>query len=216
MKKLKQSEIRLLFLLVIVAMLMFSFQFGYQNNKEKTKVLETENAVLETELMQYRLMQQDEVTYREGLEKFKQDCSYIINAYGPGTSPENTTDYIIDLEENTGAKIYNISFGAPDIFFTSGSARNADGGVYEVSTTQVSLTYKADYEQFKKMVDYIQKYEERITIENVSIAFDQETGNLTGTISMNWYAMTGTDKVYEDPKVDGITSGKKNIFGTSN
>lgn len=215
MKKLKQSEIRLLFLLVIVTMIMFSFQFGYKKNKDKTDGLTAENMVLETELSQYQEMQADEVSYQEGLEMFKKESEEILDAYGPGTTPEKTTDYITYLEDDTEAKIYNISFGTPNLFFTSASARNAENGVYEASNTQISLTYKADYSEFKEMIDYIQNYNERITIENVSIAFDQETGNLTGTLSMNWYTLTGTEKVYEDPIVDEIGIGKKNIFGTS-
>ena len=99
-------------------------------------------------------MQQDETSYREGLAMFQEEVSEILDSYGPGTSPEKTTAYLIGLEEETKAKIYTVSFGTPELFFASSNARNEENEVYEASNTQMSVSYKADYEQFKEMVEW--------------------------------------------------------------
>lgn len=78
----------------------------------------------------------------------------------------------------------------------------------------VTITYQASYEGLKKCMDYIKKEENRMNIRDISAAFDNSTGNLTGTITIDMYAYTGSGKAYEEPDLNDVEISTDNIFGT--
>ena len=54
----------------------------------------------------------------------------------------------------------------------------------------------------------------RMTLDNVNASYDTSTGNLTGTIIVNMFSMTGTDNSYSEPDAGDVAYGTDNIFGT--
>lgn len=78
----------------------------------------------------------------------------------------------------------------------------------------LTMNYEASYDDFKEMVTYIKSLEDRTTITGVASAYDNETGLLSGTVTVNMYYLTGTKKEYEAPWIDGIQKGVNNIFGS--
>ena len=70
------------------------------------------------------------------------------------------------------------------------------------------------YSGLKKAVQYIEDYGERMTIDDISVAYDDSTGRLTGTMTLNMYTMTGTPKTYLAPALDNIKLGVANLFGS--
>ena len=53
-----------------------------------------------------------------------------------------------------------------------------------------------------------------MTLDNVNASYDTSTGNLTGTIIVNMFSMTGTDNSYSEPDAGDVAYGTDNIFGT--
>ena len=53
-----------------------------------------------------------------------------------------------------------------------------------------------------------------MTLDNVNASYDTSTGNLTGTIIVNMFSMTGTDNSYSEPDAGAVAYGTDNIFGT--
>ena len=85
---------------------------------------------------------------------------------------------------------------------------------YKVSLLQETLTtsYECDYEQLKKLVDFVNTYPERMNIENITMSYDSTTGGLKGNLVLNLYAVTGTGKEYVAPDISGLSMGVGNIF----
>ena len=75
--------------------------------------------------------------------------------------------------------------------------------------TQVTLQFNGTYAGLKKAVLYVADQSGRMTLDNVNASYDTSTGNLTGTIIVNIFSMTGTDRTYTEPD-----AGTANIFGT--
>ena len=80
--------------------------------------------------------------------------------------------------------------------------------------TQVTLQFNGTYAGLKEAVTYIAQQNGRMTLDNVNASYDTSTGNLTGTIIVNMFSMTGTDNSYTEPDAGEVAYGTDNIFGT--
>lgn len=80
--------------------------------------------------------------------------------------------------------------------------------------TQVTLQFNGTYAGLKKAVLYVADQSGRMTLDNVNASYDTSTGNLTGTIIVNIFSMTGTDCTYTEPDAGSVAYGTANIFGT--
>lgn len=77
-------------------------------------------------------------------------------------------------------------------------------------TLQVGITYAG----LKEMVDYLASQNGRVTVDTVNASFDPSTGNLTGTLTVNLFSMTGTSSSYTEPDAGSVAHGTQNLFGT--
>ena len=80
--------------------------------------------------------------------------------------------------------------------------------------TQVTMQFNGTYAGLKEAVTYIAEQTGRMTLDNVNASYDTSTGNLTGTIVVNMFSMTGTDNSYSEPDAGEVAYGTDNIFGT--
>lgn len=81
----------------------------------------------------------------------------------------------------------------PDDLITS------DSLIGYVST--VTIGYTGNYSNIKKMINYINKYDDKMRIDNLNLGFDTSTGELAGTLQISMYSMYGNGKEYVAPKV---------------
>jgi hypothetical protein len=86
--------------------------------------------------------------------------------------------------------------------------------VMQGTQSSITMNFGATYKEFKKLVDYIANYPDKTVIDSVSVSYDNTTGNLTGSLVLKRFALTGTGKVYQIPMIEDINIGTDNIFGT--
>ena len=85
---------------------------------------------------------------------------------------------------------------------------------YYLYNYPVTFSITVSYSGLKQALEYIQQYSERTVVDDISLGYDNTTGRLTGSITLDMYTMTGTAKSYMSPQVDGISLGVANIFGS--
>lgn len=73
---------------------------------------------------------------------------------------------------------------------------------------------EGSYKSIMSAMDWVRKNDEHMSIGATNIAYDSSTGKLTGTMDVNFYAMKGNGKAYEEPPTSGFSFGEKNVFGT--
>lgn len=76
----------------------------------------------------------------------------------------------------------------------------------------VTTTYEVNYLSLKQLVKAITEDDDKKSIEDVSITYNEENGILSGTITSNFYYLSGTDEVYSTPDVAGVPVGTSNPF----
>lgn len=79
--------------------------------------------------------------------------------------------------------------------------------------TSITINYQATYDALKESIAFFNNNSDRMNITDLTAAFDNKTGNLTGMMKLDMYAINSSNREKSDPFIDG-TIGSKNIFGT--
>lgn len=83
--------------------------------------------------------------------------------------------------------------------------------------TTVTIAYTATYDDLKKVVDFINAHEDKMDLGSITTAFDSGSGNLSGSMTIYIYALSGNGKTYADPsssELNDIGLGRDNVFGS--
>lgn len=234
MRRLTERERQLSFILVVLVMFTVTFKFGFLDVTEKSREVEIANMKLSEELNTLNILIAKKDEYKAMTEDFKEKSAVIKKEYGPGNSPEKTIMFFDTIENITGMKITQLSFGEMypvvipiteetieegEVIGVEGATEEAEEvkkdtakGAY-LYCTPVTAVYVSSYDSLKDAIAIIGKCPERMTVESLNASFDTGTGKLAGTISLNMYEMTGTDKSYRPPIITDVPTGKPLPFG---
>ena len=162
---------------------------------------------------------EDEILYVDNLEKNFDTTANAINM--PGTSPvevvttadtsaEQTADASTETDATDAADATEATAATTDNTATAGTA--SEILLYQ---TPVTMDFIASYNAVKDIVKIMNEDQMRKSIDGLSLSFDAETGDLTGTLVFNMYSLTGTDATYTTPVVSNVVMGSSNIFNSA-
>lgn len=79
----------------------------------------------------------------------------------------------------------------------------------------VTMSYLVSYDGLKRGIKNISVQDNRMSINNLSVSYDETTGLLSGTTVVDMYCIPGqADKEYEEPNFSSVLLGSDNIFGS--
>lgn len=235
------SDKRLLFILFALILIACSYFLVFQNYTAKAAAMEETNAADREEVQKLENMAAREAAVRQETDELNQRIEEIIAKYPANVTTEKAIAIVKDMEESTGIKITQASFLMDNLVMNLSEGAAADESVSADAPSEnmdnadtaaaegtalvkddiagyyaaLTMSYEASYDDFKKMVAYIKTFEDRTTITAAASAYDSETGLLSGTVTVNMYYLTGTEKAYDAPQVDGVNKGVNNLFGSS-
>ena len=90
--------------------------------------------------------------------------------------------------------------------------KKKSSGEYYLYKYQTTISYTGSYAELKKAIKFIEDYGERTTVNDITSTYDETTQNLTGSMTLNMYTLSGTAQEYRAPSVSGSV-GTANIFG---
>lgn len=140
-------------------------------------------------------------------ESFNMNQLFYQQGTVGGTTDDNAT--------TTGAS------PAPKTNPASVAAITSDTPVQDVITaaadytgyrSTVNVSFTSTYDSLKKVVDFINKSKDRMTISEISATAGEEENALTCNMSIDMYAISGTGEIYESPNVSNGNTGVDNIF----
>lgn len=241
--KLSSKEKNLLYVLLVVLIFYGSYQLGFLKYTEKADNLNEENQILEVKLDDLEQKAANKEKYINETAEMNEEIGTMLNLFPTTLTQEKNTMFVINLESLAKMKISSISYSDNTIFYSTNNAETAENSIdtaaggtentAEASTsneeiegnlesnldltgykTTLLLTYQANYAGLKSCIDYINGYQEKMNIVDLSAAFDNTTGNLTGTISIDVFALNGLGKEDEEVDIPVLNIGTDNIFGT--
>lgn len=132
---------------------------------------------------------------------------YRQGAVSDGTATTDGTTDTADTKQKTNpASVAAITSDTPTNDVISAAAD------YTGYRSTVNVAFTSTYESLKKVVDFINKSKDRMTISQISATAGEEDNLLTCNMAIDMYAISGTGEIYEAPNVSNGNTGVDNIF----
>lgn len=191
------------------------YVFVIAPGQEKRAELKNEAAELEAELEQAEQHAKMQEYYEQETAAMQTQIDEVLAAFPADIKEETAIMYADMLENRSDIHIPAISVGAGNLLYTLGqdSGENVNGGV-SLYGTQIAYSFTVPYEDMKQVIQTIQEEEEQRNVETITLSYEAGSGELAGSMTVNMYSVTGTDKPYTVPDVPAMSLGTDNIFGT--
>ena len=230
--KVKKSDINLLIMLIGVLLAVVAYFIVYQQYTEKTASIEADNAVLEEEVRGLQELADNKDFYISETARMETEIADIMSRYPSEVRTEDQVMYTVKLENEHSIWVNSLSVedtqlvqvAAPTAAPAADSVveEGAEGDAVQASgalsdtvflyTSPFSISYKTTYRSAKDIIASIVTSDERMNISNISLAYDAETGCLSGTMDATMFTMSGTDAMYEELNVPGVPTGTADFF----
>lgn len=200
-----ERDKQLLYILLAAAIVFCAWFFGFRTFNEKAQEYKDQTAQLETRYNDLLEKQKNKAQYIADTSYNNEESAKIIAQYTNGHSLENTIKYIYEMEDLTDIFIgeFTISDGQVAYSFADGQKQGI--------VINMNFTYESTYDEVKELIDYINTYESKCSIDSMSITYDSERDIATGSVTMNTYAIITPESVEPDVDID-MPVGNENIF----
>jgi len=218
--KLGSTEKNLIKGLIGIVLAVLVWMFVASPIKEKKEALAAENAELRVKKEEYEAVNAQRAKYEEGMVALKNEREELLEAYPSGMLREDEIMYWANMERaNVGQlALENIGMSALQEVFVDGQTPSEEEGATQLHLYKAPVNYgfKATYDGLKGMADYVFAQKDKKSIEGLMAAYNEETGNLEGTLDMNMYYMVGTGKDHVPATIPSVPTGVSNVFHSSN
>lgn len=97
----------------------------------------------------------------------------------------------------------------------SGNAIGNENMPSVLMSRNVTINYLVSYDGLKRGIKNISVQDNRMSIDNLTVSYDESTGLLTGTTSVDMYCIPGQEgKEYVTPNFSSVLLGTDNLFGS--
>ncbi len=213
----KQDQ-KLLLILLGVVIFVVTYFLAYKPFVSLAKAEQSQLYTLETQAEQLREYANNQENYLKQTEQIESEIGDTLAGYPDDIRSEDLVMYVTELESKIGAKIDNFSISEPELVSDFQLPKKTNDGYtfIPVASAHTGLTINCslDYEQFKKLLDYIYTAQDRMDVSNVSVSYDSTTGKLMGVISIDKYFVVSTDYAYTKTQIPNVDLGTTDPFGT--
>ena len=235
--KITKREKNMIVILVGILLVMASYYLGYRTFKSRTDILKQQNQILESQIQTLEGISAEKDAYVAKTEEMQTSMNAIIQKFPSNMISEDIILYMRNLEQKTDSYVHNITIPAKQYVNITATAETDvlssmedvtgaireygfvnDGEVPDTRSMQLaqvdsavncSITYKG----LKDIVTDITENDNRKSIDNISLVFNENTGDLAGSMTVIYYTLSGTGREYLQPTITGTSHGIECIFG---
>ena len=230
---------KLLVYLLAISIIAGAYFFVAKPLLDKQEALTTEINELQQRVTHYTDIYNNMESYEGKIAEAQTKYSETCNKLFGGLNQDNTIMMVKDLEDTTDVWIARLSFNEEEVVFGEAAAEGeavdeaiADGtdlAAADVESTDgsdagpssiqgvrqdLNIDYAASYDNFKRFIEYIENYDERLFISSINATYSVDSGLVGGSIVLSQYAILGTDKEYKAPEINDVQLGNDTIFKT--
>lgn len=214
--KFGKKEINLIVGLLGVVIAIGVWMFVASPMKEKTQLIEVENAELKVKSDEYQAVNAQRAQFEADTLSLQEERASLLAAFPAGMSKEDEIMYWANMERANSSSLALsnlVMSGWSEVFVEGQPDATAEGGTQlHLYRVPVNYTYQATYAGVKDMVQYVFSKNDKMSIENISASYDGTTGNLVGTIDVNMYYMSGSGNDYVPATIPTVPTGVADIF----
>lgn len=223
MKALARNWKAVLALLLVLAAAAVYFM-GYKPKKE---AYEQEKSQLNMQITALQNTIKENERYKDvkdllpaELEKIDASRDGLYEVFPQEMKEEDQILYLLYLEQVFGSEFAELGF-TQSLYETLGQNTFQFGEVQPIqilsdgavlNALDITLTYNASYDGFKKMVNYLATDSRITSIRLATFNYDVVGETLSGQLALRLYLLDTTDRDYTKPEIANPGTGKTNMF----
>ena len=217
MKISKHDQKLILVLLGLVVFLAAYFGICRTFNTKKDDI-DAQLSELEVQAEQLQLYAANQTANQDDMKKIADRIGSELAKYPSDIRSEDMIMYVTELEDKLGIKIDSMSVSSPEVV-TKFTAPEKVGTNYELVPvvavkTGLTISCSLSYEQFKNLLKYIYSSADKTDLAEASVNYDQTTGGLSGTITIDKYFITSAEYKYTPTDIPPVDKGTDDPFGS--
>ncbi|MGN0438139.1 MAG: hypothetical protein ACI4F4_06400 [Lachnospiraceae bacterium] len=146
------------------------------------------------------------------LEMGEKEQFYTLGLNGGTSSLDTAADTA--SEEGTEETEEATTEAASETSGTDVLATSEPAPQYDCYRAIFPMSYTGSYDEIKQVVNYVDTYSDRMTINNISITYDSDNDLYTGDIEMYCYSIEGQDRPERTVDLNDVETGVNNIFNS--
>lgn len=243
MSNVSERDKKILFLLGAILVLAMAFFFVFSPNQKKSAELSEENEQLEKYVAELNSMWENADKKNSEIITYNEKRETLLAKFPAGMTYEKVISILYDLEEKTDLYTTQDTISLNSLFFDQADAKTNNTVPVDTSEDQVvdspyavqvdankiqtyndimgykttlTVAFSCTDQELTDAFDYINENADKMSVETVTVGYDESTGNLSGTMNISLFALAGglEDRGYEAPEISSISQGVKNIFGS--
>lgn len=236
MDSITKGQRNLLLFILGIAILVVPIRVFAMGNFDDKKSLESQKNERQTYYNELKAKDANRQQYIEDTEKYTKQYQDILAQFPSELYQDNTIMYLQGVKDKYKFNFPSVTMGEETLFYTLGTGAAGDvsttvstdtaatdaavtgetGAVttdgYNCYSASFPVTYEGSYKDVKDVIDYIKNGDYRMTLDTVSIAFNDQTGKYEGDMTITSYAVNGEDRTTDHADVN-VQTGTNNIFG---
>lgn len=206
--------ITLVGLLAVVVVYVYIFM----DYTERTEIVEAENRDLKAKVNELQEYADNMEMYQSEISEMKTAIEDIIAEYPADAREEDIIMLAVQIQERNAIAYDALNMEAAEGVYTIpydnvrlASIEGLDG---ELTFAKKHAVYvnTTNYDNLKTVVEQIFDSNNRIGINSIVYAKNEENGTLEGSIDLNFYSAVGTAKEYVVPDIAAYLSGASDLF----
>ena len=216
--RISKRDQRLLLILLGLAVFLFTYLSICKSYDAKKDSVQTQIDSLSPRLSELQGYYANLSAYQDGISQIEDSVSTELSKFPADVRSEDLIMYSNELEQALGIKVQSINIVPPELISQFNIPKKTDDGFKLVPVaamrTGINIECSLNYEQYKKLIDYIYSTKERTTLKSISVTYNSGSGGLTGSVSLEKYFVSSADYAYEKTDIPSVETGVSDPFGT--
>lgn len=212
--KISDRDKLLILILILACVIGLPIYFLIVPSSKQIKAYEAEFESLGERYEYLKGLYENKAFYESEITSLTAKRDSLISDYAPGIRQENIIMFLraIELSENP-IEMKIETFNSYNRTKITDDYTNAEGEVVQGLTalnTSTTVSYVAEYEDVKVLLDYIFKENKKMNISSISMQIDPQTNQLKGIFVLDQYAITGEGRELESCFIPEVEHGLVN------
>jgi Tfp pilus assembly protein PilO len=201
--------------------LLLIYVFVYQDYINKTEEIEASNSELKATINELQEYSDNMSVYQNEIEEMKVAIGDILEEYPAGAREEDAIMMAVKMQTKNQIGFDAINMEETETVYTipysEVSIANIEGLEGDLTFLRKRATYSntTTYSDLKSVIGQVYDSSNRIGINSIVYAKNEEEGTLSGNIDLYYYSVTGTDKEYSVPNIAAYIMGTDDIFNSA-
>jgi len=220
--KITGKQISSCLMLLAVGIFVYVFLIVYSDFNTKAEELKKQEQEVDAQIEERKSKNKESSDMGTDMAVIKMKMNQILTQY---PSEITLSDLLLLLQKfqlENEIEFQSINIGTIDVFCDTTVPKiqvDALGTTDEVMTGikgTVDISFSGTYENVKKWLKYAAEYNLRMSMDGVTLIYDEATGIVKGSMTIYIYDIRGNGQPYHAPSIEDVEVGKKSIFGMGN